>query len=271
MSAEAKTLLAPMIAAALILLLIGFNPPFSAEYSFRPRDPRPLLGWLTVACGAAAMIYSLRKRIYLQAPGALIYWKAAHVFTGYIFLALLSVHANGSFGLGAQILLWSLTAGLTATGIWGVFKQGFTPQLMTQTLLDPVYKSEVSDSVRKLLMEIGGQMEGRGKEFSGVYQRHILPFISIKYPTADQHKAIVRRLFGPATADPNAAVLDLDPLSGDDRDMFYSIAEKTLDILELRMSQTYQTQMNGWLPWHIILTALLGVTLLFHAAAAYYF
>ena len=271
MTNEAKNLLLPLAITVVVMALISIDQPFHAKFVFDPADLRPAIGWAALALGLTSVAYSVRKRVYLQAPWALIIWKMAHVITGYVFLALMFLHANGTVGSGAQLLLSALAAGITLTGLWGIVSQGLIPKVMTDTLLDPVYKSEVADSVKKVLLEIKDLLKGASQPFNVLYQRHILPFITIKLPTADQHKAIVRRLFGPASADPNAAVKDLDPLSAEERDLFYNVAEKSLDIVELRLSQTYQARMNQWLLWHIGLSVMLGTTLLFHILAAYYF
>ncbi|MBI4666851.1 MAG: hypothetical protein HY751_10640 [Nitrospinae bacterium] len=271
MTEEAKYLLAPFIGVLAVVALATWLEPFEPPFGFFVHTPGAPLGWSALALGVMSVAYSARKRVFLQGLGPLIYWKGAHVAAGYIFVVLFVLHANGKVGLGAQFLLTTVSAGIVITGLWGIIRQGHVPQLMTKTLVNPVYKSELADAVNVALKEISEMLEGRSKRFDEVYQRHILPFISIKYPTLSHHKAMLQRCFGPATLDPNAAVIDVADLDVHEKDIFYSIAEKAVDALEIRVSQTHQRQMNRWLLWHIGLSLIIAVALFFHVLAAFYY
>lgn len=271
MTDESNILLAPAIAVMAVIIFVSFMTPFGYEAVFFPHSPMPALGWAGSAFALVSLAYSLRKRLFLQGPGPLIFWKAAHVFTGYVFIILVLYHSNGSVGTGIQLMLSVICAGLLVTGLWGIARQGHTPGVMTKALLDPVYKSEHQQTDNAILKEIASVASGKSHDFRDIYQRHILPFISIKLPSLEQHKAILRRCFGPASADPNAAVKDMDHISSEERSVFYEVAEKAVDLVELRLSKTYQRGMNRWLHWHTGFGVVVVSALFFHILASFYF
>jgi len=51
--------------------------------------------------------------------------------------------------------------------------------------------------------------------------------------------------------------------------VFYTMAEKALDIIEIRRSQGYQALLNNWLDWHIGLTSIAFAVALMHVLASY--
>jgi hypothetical protein len=271
MTEESNILLAPAIVVIAVALSVAFTAPFGYEAGFFPHSPIPALGWAGSAFALVSLAYSLRKRLFLQGPGSLILWKAGHVFTGYIFVILLLYHSNGSAGTGLQLMLSVIYAGLLVTGLWGIARQGYIPGVMTKALLDPVYKSEIKDTANMMLGQIASAVKGKSRDFGTVYQRHILPFVSIRLPKLEHHKAILRRCFGPVTVDPNAAVTDLVRLSPEERDAFYEAAEKAVDLVELRLIKAYQRGMNRWLHWHTGLGVVVMSALFFHILASFYF
>lgn len=271
MTEESNILLVPSVVVLALLVSVLLAAPFAREAAFFPYSPTPALGWAGLAFALASLAYSARKRFFLQGYGPLIFWKAAHVFTGYIFIVLVVYHSNGGFGTGVQLMLSLICAGLLGTGLWGIARQGYSPGVMTKALLDPVYKSEHQQTENAILKEIASAANGKSHEFDGVYQRHILPFISIKLPSLEHHKAILRRCFGPSSADPNAAITDLAHLSSEERPVFYEVAEKAVDLVELRLSKTYQRGMNNWLPWHTWLGVVAMSALFFHVLASFYY
>jgi hypothetical protein len=271
MTEESNILLAPAIAIIAVVIAVAFTAPFGYEAVFFPHSPIPALGWAGAVFALVTLAYSARKRLFLQGSGALIFWKAGHVFTGYIFIVLVVYHSNGSVGTGIQLMLSVICAGLLVTGLWGIARQGHTPGVMTKSLLDPVYKSEIKDTANMILGQIASVVNGKSHDFRDVYQRHILPFVSIRLPRLEHHKAILRRCFGPVSGDPNAAVTDLVRLSQEERDVFYEAAEKAVDLVELRLSKRYQRGMNRWLQWHTGLGVVIVSTLFFHILASFYF
>ncbi|MBF0634702.1 MAG: hypothetical protein HQK85_08600 [Nitrospinae bacterium] len=271
MTEESKILLAMGMLVLAVVGAVGVAPPYGYEAVFFPHSPRPALGWAGAFFVLVTLAYSLRKRLFLQAPGALIFWKAAHVVAGYVLIILILFHSNGGAGAGAQFFLSLVSAGLLITGLWGIARQGHTPAIMTKALLDPVYKSEHRETDNLILAQIAAVVSGKSQAFGDIYQRHILPFVSISLPSLEHHKAILRRCFGPASADPNAAVTDLANLSPEERGVFYEAAEKAVDLVELRLSKTYQRGMNQWLQWHIWLSAIIVSVIFFHILASFYF
>lgn len=271
MTRESWAMAAPAAGVVLAAALIAWVSPFAPARGFEPSVFGPYMGWLALILGLLTNVYSLRKRFFPQGPGTLRSWKWLHALAGYLFVLAVLVHSNARLGAGALLLLNGLVAGIAGAGVWGVLRQGVIPGVMTRTLLDPVYKTEMQRDVDVLLKEISESLEGASPALKSLYQRHILPAISIKSITAEQHRALLRRLFGPSTGDPNAAARDLVALGGRERDLFYDIAARAVDVVEIRKSQTYQRKMNGWLAWHIALTAGLGVTVFFHALASFYF
>jgi hypothetical protein len=271
MTEESRILLALGMLVLIVAAIVIIAPPFGYEAVFFPHSPRAALGWAGAFFVLATLAYSLRKRFFLQAPGALIFWKGAHVLAGYAFIVLILFHSNASAGAGSQFLLSVVSGGLLITGLWGMGRQGHTPAIMTKALLDPVYKSEHKETDNMILGQIASAVSGKSQGFRSVYQRHILPFVSISLPSLENHKAILRRCFGPASAGPNAAVTDLAQLSPEERGAFYEVAEKAVDLVELRLSKTYQRGMNRWLQWHIWLSAIIVSLLFFHILASFYF
>ena len=271
MTEESKILLVMGMLVLAVVGAVGIAPPFGYEAVFFPHSPRPALGWAGVFFILATLAYSLRKRLFLQAPGALIFWKATHVVAGYVLIILILFHSNANAGAGAQFSLSVLSGGLFITGLWGIAVPGRTPAVMTKALLDPVYKSEHRETDNLILAQIAAVVSGKSQGFGEIYQRHILPFVSITLPSLEHHKAILRRCFGPASADPNAAVADLANLSPEERSAFYEAAEKAVDLVELRLSKTYQRGMNQWLQWHIWLSAIIVSAIFFHILSSFYF
>jgi len=271
MTDESNILLVPAVVVLAVVISVSFMTPFGYEAVFFHHSPMPALGWAGSAFALASLAYSLRKRLFLQGPGHLIFWKAGHVFTGYIFSILVLYHSNGGVGTGIQLMLSAICAGLLVTGLWGIVRQGHTPGVMTNALLDPVYKSEIKETANKILGQIASVVNGKSHDFRAVYQRHILPFVSIRLPRLEHHKAILRRCFGPVSGDTNAAVTDLARLSPEERDAFYEAAEMAVDLVELRLSKRYQRGMNKWLHWHTGLGVALVSALFFHILASFYF
>jgi hypothetical protein len=272
MTRESKKWLAlGAVATALLYLLFSVGPALPV-YDYDPVTSRAAWGWTAVALAIFCALYAWRKRELLQAPGRLIVWKGAHIVAGIFFTVAWGLHADATFG--AAPIQWGLAmavTGLFATGVWGIFMHGTIPGVMNETLVDPVYKDELQDSVDALAGEIRIKLTGADPAFERVYQRHILPFVAVRKPTAELQKTMVRRLFGPGGVGANAAVHDLAPLSAADRDRFYDVAAKALDIVEIRRSQSYQKRMNRWLVWHVGLTVALFALLFFHGLAGFYY
>jgi len=270
MTKDAVSLLAASAVCMVIALATMATAPFGPVASFTVSIVKPVFGWATLVMVVTSVMYSLRKRELLQVPGHLVYWKRAHVWTGLAAVALMFFHSGGSLGVGAGFAAGSLTLGIALTGVWGIAVQGVVPETMTRTLQDPVYKDEMQDDVNALLREISGKLKGRTPAFKRVYQRHILPALSITLPTSEQYEALLYR-YDQSSKDPNAAVHDLDVVSDREREIFQWMVEKVMDIVEIRRSQAYQRLMNRWLIWHVGFTSVLFVVALFHVMAAYYF
>ncbi len=270
MTKDARLLLASSAVCMVIAFATMATAPFGPAASFSVSIVKPAFGWVTLVMVVTSVMYSLRKRELLQAPGQLIYWKIAHVWTGLAAVALMFLHSGGSLGLGAGFATGFLTLGVALTGVWGIAVQGVVPKTMTMTLQDPVYKDEMQDSVNALLREISSKLEGRTPAFERVYQRHILPALSITLPTSEQQEALLSR-YDQSSKDPNAAARDLDVVSDREREIFQWMVEKVMDIIEIRRSQAYQRLMNRWLIWHVGFTSALFVVALFHIMAAFYF
>lgn len=271
MSKEAKLYLYQAALAIAVCSFIIWRPPFEALFSFDAPSSGALVGWIALAVMLVSLGYTLRKREFLQSPGKLIYWKAAHVATGLIFLALLVLHNNGQPGVGLGFFLNIIALLITLTGLWGVVKQGYIPAVMTDTLTDPVYKSEQQESVDRQVMEINESLSGCTEEFIEIYQRHVLPFTVITRPTAEHQKIMLQRCFGPDDINPNAAISDVKHLSEDEVNLFFEVAEKALDIVEIRRGQSYQKQMNRWLSWHIGFSVFIIICVFFHILSNYFF
>lgn len=270
MTREARLLFLCSACAALAAGAVALARPFAVEASFDVSMARPAFGWVTLALVILSALYSLRRRLFLQWPGELKVWKAVHVLIGLLSVVTMLLHSGGGAGEGLALLICGMMAAVALSGVWGVTAQGTVPRIMTATLQDPVYKSELQDNVAGLLGEISSGLARRSPRFQKVFQRHILPAISIDRPNIKSQNAFLLR-YDPVSVDPNAASRDMGPLDDDERDIFYSMAEKTLDIIEIRRSQTYQRMMNQWLVWHIGLTALLLTMIFFHILASWYF
>lgn len=271
MNDESKQYLYQAVATLVIVGIIFWFKPFTPKFSFTPSEGQNNVGWITLVTLIVSLAYALRKREFLQAPGKLIYWKIFHIATGYLFIIFLLLHANGHLGGGLQ-LFQNIAAGvIVISGLFGVIKQGYVPQVMTDTLLDPVYKSELQNSVDKLMDEIDKVLRERSDEFKEIYQRHVLPFTVITLPTAEQQKTMLQRCFGPDDIDPNAAIKDVKHLDDQEVALFFEIAEKAMDVVEIRRGQSYQRQMNRWLTWHIGSSFLLVIFVFFHILASSYF
>ncbi len=270
MTDEAYRLLALSAATVLIAFGIGFVEPFAYERSFGSFSIKPYFGWLTLLFAIVSALYSLRKRVVIQLPGRLIVWKLAHIILGLTVLVLMYLHSGGAMGQGASLAVNLLVVGLLLTGVWGIINQGLIPRIMTESLEDPVYKSELQDDVNEMLKEISDDLDEQSPEFNRIYQRHILPAITLEHPTEGNQKALYQR-YDPSSNDPTAAIQDLNAMSLGEIEDFYQMAEKVMDIVEIRRSQTYQRNMNHWLVWHVGMTAALGVALFFHVLASLYF
>ncbi|MBF0169821.1 MAG: hypothetical protein HQK87_01815 [Nitrospinae bacterium] len=246
--------------------------PSAPTWAFAADPVHPAVGWAAAGVALFTLLYAWRKRELLQAPGPLIWWKWAHMAAGYAFTLLWVWHADASVGFAP--VQWGMSTailGLFATGVWGLYAQGSVPSVMNETLIDPVYRDALKGSAGDLVVEIGGKMAGCSREFHLIFQRHILPFIVIPNPSADVQKAMLKRLFGPGDLDRNAAVHDVARLSPAERNLFYEVAEKGLDVVEIRRSLTYQGRMNRWLVWHVTLTVALVIFVLFHVLSAFYY
>lgn len=253
------------LAAAAVVVMIK---PFAAVPGFDPESVKPALGWVTVALGLASMVYTIRKRQSLQWPGELFWWRVAHVLLGLMFIVSLVLHSGGKLGAGVAFALVALSAGIFLTGLWGIVTQGWIPARMTRSLQDPVYKDKMQDDIIGIMRLISHELEGRSIQFERVYQRHILPAISLTRPTAAQQQAFYYR-YDPTSQDVNAAYRDLGSLSLHEQEVFYTMAEKALDIIEIRRSQGYQALLNNWLDWHIGLTSIAFAVALMHVLASY--
>ena len=271
MNKEAKLYLYQAALLVVVGAYLAMLEPFETAFSFDTPTGRGLMGWATMAMMLVSLGYTLRKREFLQAPGRLIYWKAAHITTGFLFAALLIFHANGQPGIGLSVFLNSLAALITLTGLWGVIKQGYIPEVMTDTLIDPVYKSEQQDSVNRLIVEIDERLVNATEEFNEIYQRHVLPFTVIALPSEEQQKMMLQRCFGPDDINPNAAISDVKRLSGEEKTLFFEVAEKAMDIVEIRRGQSYQRQMNRWLIWHVGFSVFILLCLFFHILSNHFF
>ncbi|MDH4185046.1 MAG: hypothetical protein OEV92_12540, partial [Nitrospinota bacterium] len=229
-----------------------------------------LFGWITLGLALVSLFYVVRKRKSLQWPGELQHWRSAHVVVGLLFFVSLFLHSGGSMGAGVSLGVLAMSAAILLTGLWGIISQGMIPRRMTTTLQDPVYKSQLQDDINRIMREISEELEGRTPEFHFVYQRHILPAISITQPSLTQQRAFFHR-YDPTSSDSNAAYHDLGQLSLLEQEVFYTMAEKALDILEIRRGQGYQRLLNQWLVWHIGLTSVIMAAILMHITASYYY
>lgn len=261
--------LTALCAAALLGAVVTLHlKPFPFQQGFNTLSLRPTFGWITLGLGTLSMLYVIRKRQNLQWIGELSTWRTAHVALGLAFMISLFIHSGGKFGAGAALALVGLCAALLITGLWGIVIQGWIPGIMTKSLQDPVYKSEMQDDVDRTMLGLGAHLAGRSQAFQMAYQRHILPAMSITHPTAAQQRAFYNR-YDPTSQDANAAYRDLNELSAAEKELFYSMAEIALDIIEIRRGQGYQRLLNQWLVWHIALTSFFYVIALMHVAASF--
>jgi len=268
MSRGAWTLTIMCAAGALAAVAVVYAQPFRFAPGFFPASPRPMLGWVTLALGALCFSYVFRKRVFWQWPGELVHWRTVHVALGMLFLVSMFFHSGGKFGGGVALGLLGLCGALLATGLWGIVIQGWTPRVMTRTLQDPVYKSEMQNDIDRTMQGLTAHLEGRSQAFQHAVQRHILPALSITRPTAAQQRALYNR-YDPTSQDINAAYRDLHELSMAEMELFYSMAEVVLDIIEIRRSQGYQRLLNQWLVWHIALTTAFISMIVAHVAASF--
>ncbi|MDH5508732.1 MAG: hypothetical protein OEZ32_00065 [Nitrospinota bacterium] len=254
------------LAAAMVVLL----KPFPAVPGFEPAGVKPLLGWAALALGLISMVFSIRKRQSLQWPGELSIWRTVHVVVGLLFVVSLLLHSGGKLGAGVAFWLVALTTAIFLTGLWGIVSQGWIPAKMTQSLQDPVYKDKMQDDINLIMQQISNDLEGRSERFEQVYQRHILPAISLTRPWMAQQRAFFNR-YDPTSDDVNAAYRDLGSLSLHEKEIFYTMAEKALDIIEIRRSQGFQALLNNWLDWHIAVASIIMAMAFMHVMASYVF
>jgi hypothetical protein len=271
MTDEAKKYLTLAMVVLAALAAIVYFPPFKTPFTFEQPPFIAWFGWVTFLFFGVSFIYTLRKREMLQTAGRLIIWKMAHIITGWLFVIFWLIHANGQPGEGLQFLISLAASGIAVTGLLGVFRQGYIPRIMTESLLDPVYKDELQDNVDQLLDEIDHLLHGSTESFHEVYQRHILPFAVIDHPSAEHQTSMLQRCFGPDDIDPNAAIEDVKHLDDGEVDLFFEVAEKVVDIIEIRRSQSYQQEMNNWIYWHVGLSLLLMIFVFFHVFTVFYF
>ncbi|MDH5637631.1 MAG: hypothetical protein OEZ04_04000, partial [Nitrospinota bacterium] len=256
MTVNAWVLTALLVIAALAAALVTLLKPFPAVPGFEPASVKPLLGWGTLGLGLVSIAFSVRKRQSLQWPGELYIWRTVHVVVGLLFIISLFLHSGGKLGAGVAFGLVALTAAIFLTGFWGIVTQGWIPSKMTQSLQDPVYKDKMQDDINLIMQQISHDLEGRSERFEQAYQRHILPAISLTRPRMPQQRAFFNR-YDPTSDDVNAAYRDLGSLSLHEKEIFYTMAEKALDIIEIRRSQGYQALLNNWLDWHIAAASII--------------
>lgn len=271
MTRELKRYMLPFVAAEVCAVAILLAKPFTPEFAFSPSQTSSLLGWSALAFFIFSFAYTLRKRLFLQAPGHLMIWKSVHVALGLITFMLMLLHNSSLDGGLLSSLLLAICFAILFTGVYGMAQQGIVPKIMNETLLDPVYKSEVIEREKEFMQEINSSISSASPAFRAVYQRHILPCLSIQNPDDTQQKGMVKRLFGSPTSHRNAAVDDVRKLPEEERDLFYSVAEKALDVIERRRSSAYQRRMNSWLNCHIGFSAVMVVFLFYHIFSALYF
>jgi len=185
MTRESSILLAMTAAAVALVGVIVHYAPFDVRAAYWPSAAKPVFGWVSLVMVAVSAVYSLRKRELLQFAGSLQAWRWAHVGAGLALLAVMFLHSGGAPGHGAALAMSLLAIGLAATGLYGIAIQGFVPKMMTRTLQDPVYKSEMQDDVNEMMGGISSRLRGRTPAFQRVYQRHILPALMILRPSAE--------------------------------------------------------------------------------------
>lgn len=271
MTKDAKIFLALALTPVIAIIALVLIEPFTPAPSFEPFTLGAILGWSALLALAVAMAYSYRKRITRQGVGSLYTWRVIHCATGYLFLILLFIHANGQLGMESQFILSVISIGIALSGVWGMAVQELYPKWITSTLVDSVYKDELKDDVNELLHKISKSIEGRSDDFNSAYQKHILPYVTINQPTITTYKDMKDRLLGKSSDHSHAAVNDLDKLMKAERNEFLLVAHNALDLMEIRLNQSYQRRMNGWLIWHIGLSVLLLVVLFSHIMASFYY
>ncbi|HEV7683908.1 MAG TPA: cyclic nucleotide-binding domain-containing protein [Pyrinomonadaceae bacterium] len=117
---------------------------------------RWLTGWGALVSIVAAMIYSLRRRIYRRRAGPLRYWMLAHIYVGLVAAVTIMIH-GGSHGGGLLTASLSLSFDLVLlTGLFGIACYYAAPQLLTSIEGNPLLLEDLQARREELRGDLAG-------------------------------------------------------------------------------------------------------------------
>jgi hypothetical protein len=117
---------------------------------------RWLTGWVALVSIVAAMIYSLRRRIYRRRAGPLRYWMLAHIYVGLIAAVTIMIH-GGSHSGGLLTAILSLSFDLVLlTGLFGIACYYAAPRLLTSIEGNPLLLEDLQARREELRCDLAG-------------------------------------------------------------------------------------------------------------------
>ncbi len=98
-------------------------------YDTALRDPRFLDGWILFIAMAFQLLFSLRRRFPKLAVGQVTAWMQAHIYCGYVVIAIFAIHTQFSLPeTGFEWALWLVFVVLVLSGVLGAFLTRAVPE-----------------------------------------------------------------------------------------------------------------------------------------------
>lgn len=240
-------------------------PPIAYGFNERLGVLSLTLRWLTgLVAGVsifAAMIYSVRRRIYRHRAGPLRYWMLAHIYLGAVAAITLMIH-GGSHGGGPLTTTLSLSFDLVLlTGMFGLACYYAGPRLLTSIEGDPLLLEDLQARREELRGNLTG-FSNLSDEFRQLLDKPRRRFGSRRYFLRQLwRREELSSMLAEAREEYRDSTGQLTPI---EQASFVECIENLATTRRIDALIFLHRLLKLWLPPHIIATSLMLALLLSH-------
>jgi hypothetical protein len=246
-------------------------------------------GLITLVLFVAVGLYSVRKRSlwisirmvglatriarplqnWLVATDRLETWRAVHVTIGVIAILPFWWHMQTGMMSPLEAALLASVVLLFASGFFGIFLQQYLPRAMTRRAEHEVRLKDVDGRIRDLYVQAEEKILGHKEELIKAYLDKIKPILVGDMPRRALLWATIRGL------DPGEgvcrAVAGVEQQLGNEAPTYRDLLGLAVRKVNLEHNAFNLRLSTGWLAFHIVLSAAVGVMVAFHVFAVLYF
>jgi hypothetical protein len=281
--------LIPNIALWAIVFLILVVAAHAATADFGRRIGPYWSGLITLVLFVGVGLYSARKRFlwisirlvrlataiarpladWMVLMDRLESWRAVHITVGVIALLPFWWHMETHLRGPLETTLLAGVILLFASGFFGVFLQQYFPHAMTRRAEHEVRLKDVDDRIREVYVEAEEKILGHQEALIQAYLQELKPIFLQATPSSNLLWATIRGIDPGSGACRAAAALEAKV--GPEAPVYRELMGLAVRKVNLEHNAFNLRLSTGWLTFHIVLSAIVGVLVIFHIFGALYF